>query len=160
MGNYTLREGVDTEHLDPDFRDKKVDPWLKSLPFDTVIYSAFRSHERQKELNDAYNAWLRYSAGDGPKVPYANPANKPGTSAHEFGFAVDVHPSPETKENWKKLHDTCGAYGLVMDKPREVWHAQQVGWVVPSEKPVDPTPEPEVVPSIQMPPDDAAGHSN
>jgi LAS superfamily LD-carboxypeptidase LdcB len=74
--------------------------------------SAYRSYTQQSAL---YGAFL---AGVGA------PANPPGTSAHEYGTAVDVQ-TPEmrsvidqigSKYGWAKIH-----------APHEWWHVDYLG---------------------------------
>jgi LysM repeat protein len=74
--------------------------------------SAYRTHEQQSELYDAF------LAGHGA------PANPPGTSSHELGTAVDVE-SPEMR--W--VIDQIGwKYGWgKVNGPGEWWHVDYLG---------------------------------
>lgn len=92
-------------------------------PLDVI--AGFRSYEEQLRL---YNLWL---AGKG------NPAAKPGTSWHEFGFAVDAR-GPQS--NWPELMQDyikpptgqrLNVYGLCLPlwagaSTHEWWHIQPI----------------------------------
>jgi hypothetical protein len=63
---------------------------LNSDPACWYVLEGMRSMERSAQLYAAYQAWLAYKAGHGPQVPPAPRAAPPGSSAHNYGFAVDV----------------------------------------------------------------------
>lgn len=80
-----------------------------------IVNSAVRSKEKQKSL---WMAWLSGKLG-------ANPANAPGTSLHEKGYALDVKPSQV--EEMAKL-GLLGKYGFErINKPGEAQHIQMAG---------------------------------
>lgn len=112
MGKYiTVNKDVDLAGLTPDFRIK-IDRWLTSLPFDTIIYSGYRSLAEQKALRDAYESGKRKAV-----------ANKPGYSAHNWGLAIDVHPVSLKDKDYETMLTTSKAHGLKRDS-KERWHFQ------------------------------------
>lgn len=89
-----------------------------------AVLSGARSHARQQQL------WDDYQAGRG------NPANRPGTSWHEFDESVPWPPSDGEASAlvggpWAVAVDFStpyphGAPGLCWPIPGEPWHAQPV----------------------------------
>jgi hypothetical protein len=74
------------------------------------IESAYRSSSNQQRLYDLF------IAGKG------NPANKPGTSKHETGFAVDIACNPlDSIRRAKAIYD-AGLYTPYL--PKEPWHVE------------------------------------
>lgn len=71
------RPKVDPAQLFPEFRDA-LDRFLAGSPFVWYVVSGYRSLEEQAKLWDAYR--LRGGAKAAP----------PGSSAHNYGLAVDV----------------------------------------------------------------------
>ncbi len=72
--------------------------------------SAYRTYEQQAML------YQQYLDGVGA------PANPPGTSAHEFGIAVDL-PDPAMRDVVDQIGAAYGWYGIVS----EWWHVQYGG---------------------------------
>lgn len=105
------------EHLHPVWADRVA---AACRQYGTTVYSGARSTERQAELSACYQQWLIdrvcHCAGG------CNPANRPGTSWHEYGanlaggqyaLAVDfAEPYPH------------GAPGIIFPIPGEPWHGQ------------------------------------
>jgi LAS superfamily LD-carboxypeptidase LdcB len=82
---------VDKALLEPQLV-KDVDKLLSGSEFEWVVTEGFRSIERSNELFKAYKE------GRGPR------AARGGTSAHNFGLAVDVYPDdtarPGIQPDW------------------------------------------------------------
>ncbi len=102
------------EFLHPVFRDRV-------LATGADVVSGARSHERQQQL------WDDYQAGRG------NPANRPGTSWHEYDESVAWPPADGQSAlvggPWAMAVDFAepyphGAEGLCFPIPGEPWHAQ------------------------------------
>lgn len=109
-------DGVNTELR------QRVELLLKALPT-AYVSSAYRSKAEQQRL---YDGWV---AG----LPGFAPANRPGTSQHELGLAVDVACPYEL--NLKRA--TLGAlYGLYTPHSTEPWHFE----LYPLRKPLQQSP--------------------
>jgi|GEM_PF-3840660 GH24 family phage-related lysozyme (muramidase) len=112
---------VDLEHLHPTFR-ARVDRALAAFP-GLDVYSAGRSTQRQAELRRGWEL----------RLPGYNPANKPGTSWHEYGegipggrwaLAVDFDTSGRSGAALRSLRARASEFGLCFPVPDEEWHAQ------------------------------------
>jgi len=123
---------ADLDHLAPTLR-ASVEAGIAAMPY-LWVESGARSHARQQQL---YNDYL---AGRG------NPANRPGTSNHEYdetstwpitdaeneatslaggcwALAVDFGaPGADFAE----LHARAAEFGLVFPLSREPWHGQPI----------------------------------
>lgn len=110
------KPGMSFDGLDADFLNKKLLPFIRVLPFDTVITSAFRSMEQQAELR------RQYEAGERSAV-----ANKPGFSAHNWGLGVDIHPVSGKDADYNTMLELSKKYGLKRDA-KERWHFQDDGF--------------------------------
>ncbi len=98
--------------LDEEFADLLVDVFsaLAEEGIQVVINSAWRSPQRQAAL------FRQFGPGR---------VAKPGGSFHEFGFAVDISISPDTKNAWIRVGQVVEAFGLRWGgrfKVREPWH--------------------------------------
>tara|TARA_R110000787_G_scaffold4185_9_gene16193 strand:+ start:8038 stop:9489 length:1452 start_codon:yes stop_codon:yes gene_type:complete len=78
------------------------------------VTSAFRTYDEQSALFEDYDNGL----GDG------NLAAPPGTSNHEFGFAVDLTMAGVSTEIKEWFHDQAPAYGLAFPVGGEDWHIE------------------------------------
>lgn len=78
-----------------------------------VIWSGFRTYERQAEL------YKRWRAGEG------NLAAKPGYSNHQSGRALDLMVDDEQVYNW--LVKNARRYGFMRTVKGEPWHWEYVG---------------------------------
>lgn len=106
---------ADLEHLHPVFRERV-------LATGVGLASGARSHARQQQL------WNDFQAGRG------NPANRPGTSWHEYDESVEWPPADGDASSlvggpWALAVDFAqpyphGADGLCWPIPGEPWHAQ------------------------------------
>lgn len=110
------KPGISFDGLDADFLNNKLRPFIKALPFDTVITSTFRSLEQQAELR------RQYEAGERSAV-----ANKPGFSAHNWGLGVDIHPVSGKDADYDTMLELSKKFGLKRDA-RERWHFQDDGF--------------------------------
>ena len=88
--------------------------YLDAHGISTRVTSGKRSYRRQKELHELY------LAGRGA------PANRPGTSAHEFGMAADI--TPDRNSDYVHLHGVWRWLGLAVPYPREPWHVEVPNW--------------------------------
>jgi LAS superfamily LD-carboxypeptidase LdcB len=79
-----------------------------------VVWSGFRSNERQKEL---YDDW---------KAGYGNPAAKPGYSNHQSGRAIDINLLGVPPETYAWLLKHAGRFGFKRTVPKEPWHWELV----------------------------------
>lgn len=77
--------------------------WANQFGIDPVVTSAHRSWHEQAELRRRYEAGLSRF-----------PANRPGDSAHNFGFAWDsvlpdrVRDNPAWEDWWEKVREFYG----------------------------------------------------
>jgi GH24 family phage-related lysozyme (muramidase) len=104
------------EWLHPVFRDR-LDRLYDQVPFTNK--SGGRSRQRQAEL---YND---FKAGRG------NPANRPGTSWHEYdedgstlAQAADIHPKPG--KSYAQMQAVAKNLGLHFPVSKEDWHVQPI----------------------------------
>jgi hypothetical protein len=108
--------------LKTDFLNNKVLPFITALPFDTIVYSTYRSIEKQTAMYNEYQKQLAlYNAGkikDKPSV-----VNRPGNSAHNYGLAIDIHPISMLYKDYDTMLSVSKTLGLVRDKS-ERWHFQ------------------------------------
>lgn len=88
-----------------------------------VITSVFRSSQEQAQLYDAYVESLRRGVFRTPGQPQY-PANRPGDSAHNFGFAWDSWVPEHQQETWNAIRRWVGWDVLAND----LIHAQLPGW--------------------------------
>ncbi|HEY5938144.1 MAG TPA: D-alanyl-D-alanine carboxypeptidase family protein [Kofleriaceae bacterium] len=72
------------------------------------VWSGFRTHERQKQL---YQAW---------RAGYGNPAAKPGFSNHQSGRALDLVIRDEQIAAW--LATNAQRFGFRRTVANEPWH--------------------------------------
>ena len=72
------------------------------------VWSGFRTHERQKQL---YQAW---------RAGYGNPAAKPGYSNHQSGRALDLVIRDEQIAAW--LATNAQRFGFRRTVANEPWH--------------------------------------
>lgn len=79
-----------------------------------TVTSGKRSSQEQRRLYELFKA------GKG------HPANAPGTSAHEFGLAVDV--AADDPRWYPSLHSLWRALGLAVPYSREPWHVEVPNW--------------------------------
>lgn len=103
----TLTNVPGLDHLHPTFAARVANACRAR---GTTVYSGARSTEAQAEL------WRRYQAGTG------NPANRPGTSWHEYGDGLVGGP-------WAMAVDFSEPYphgepGLIFPVAGEPWHGQ------------------------------------
>lgn len=75
-----------------------------------VVWSGFRSHERQAEL---YAEW---------KAGYGNPAARPGYSNHQSGRALDINLLGVPPETFAWLTKNATRFGFRRTVPKEPWH--------------------------------------
>lgn len=75
-----------------------------------VVWSGFRSNERQQEL---YDAW---------KAGYGNPAARPGYSNHQSGRALDINLLGVPPETYAWLIKNAARFGFKRTVPKEPWH--------------------------------------
>lgn len=87
--------------------------WANHFKIPTTVTSTFRSFEEQDRLRK------RFLAGNAPF-----PANRPGDSSHNFGFAWDAHVNPRDQEDFDFLRRWAGFEVLEND----IIHAQVPGW--------------------------------
>jgi hypothetical protein len=106
------KSGMSFAGMDTGFLNNKLLPFIKALPFDTLITSTFRSLEEQAELR------RQYEAGERKAV-----ANKPGYSAHNWGLGVDIHPVSGKDADYDKMLEVSKKFGLKRDA-KERWHFQ------------------------------------
>jgi LAS superfamily LD-carboxypeptidase LdcB len=78
-----------------------------------VVYSGFRTYERQAEL------YQHYRRGHG------NLAAKPGHSNHQSGRALDLMIDSERTYDWLKKH--ARRFGFLRTVKSEPWHWEYVG---------------------------------
>lgn len=115
-GKWLVWEKNLHHNIDPVFMGRLA-AFAKAQGKKLTIVSAFRTREKQEELYRAYH--------DGS----GNPANRPGTSWHEFGGAVDVGTwARDVKESVYKK------FGLCKPVDREDWHIQPVETVSKTDK--------------------------
>jgi hypothetical protein len=133
MGTIQVADrSVDLAGLDREFYYKKVLPWTSQLPFDTIATSGYRSIERQKAMRAEYEiklaAWYKkWSGKETTSAALAEkPAvvNKPGSSSHNYGLGIDIHPADYTADHYEEMNRTAPAYGLRRDA-NEKWHFQE-----------------------------------
>lgn len=115
--------GPDLDNLDPDFL-RDVRALLAACEAHAATYkiiSGYRSLDEQAALYRAYKA-------GGPR------AAAPGTSAHNFGLAVDVARMVDGKADWlpgdyATLADLAPRYGLeTLAALKDFGHVQRIGW--------------------------------
>lgn len=106
MGKLIVESQADVRNLKPAFWSQ-VQRAVAAHRCGVRIVSAWRSYAKQAYL------YALFKAGIG------NPANPPGTSTHEKGLAVDAHPEDG---NYAALNDTMRQFGIIGDKPAELWH--------------------------------------
>lgn len=75
-----------------------------------VVWSGFRSHERQAEL---YAEW---------KAGHGNPAARPGYSNHQSGRALDINLLGVPPETYAWLLENASRFGFRRTVPKEPWH--------------------------------------
>lgn len=75
------------------------------------VSSGFRSKVEQQRLFDGY----------AKRLPGFAPANRPGTSKHEIGFAVDVAAMSNDESTRKRITGECGLHTPIRGEP---WHME------------------------------------
>jgi len=87
------------------------------------VTSVFRGWVAQKRLRDRFE--LCVARGQfGRPGPCRWPANRPGDSAHNFGFAYDSVTEPRFQRWWDHVREVAGFEVLPNDPP----HAQLPSW--------------------------------
>lgn len=101
--------------LDPRVRERAelALSWAKYYGLTVTITSGYRSWAEQERL---YKAFLAGSS--------KWPANRPGDSAHQFGFAWDSHVPDSQQWTWDYLRRHAGFEVLAHD----IIHAQVPNW--------------------------------
>lgn len=88
-----------------------------------TVTSGFRSWDDQQRLWTNYQQCL--STGNmGRTSDCMYPANRPGDSAHNFGFAWDSSVPPEWQPAWDYIRRYAGFEVL----PNDIVHAQVPNW--------------------------------
>lgn len=102
----------------------------RRLGYSLKVRSGYRTYDRQKELWEE----RAETAGGGSKL-----VQKPGTSEHQTGLAVDVNVSGKTKRDvlYAWLKENSYKYGFILRYPQgkeditgigyEPWHFRYVG---------------------------------
>jgi peptidoglycan L-alanyl-D-glutamate endopeptidase CwlK len=122
----------------------RVRPWLaacRDAKLDPLVYCTYRSREEQAKLYAIGRT--RMGADPSPSRPMGRTVTnaKPGTSAHNYGLALDFVPLLYGKAQWKapsELYDKCInlaiRHGLesLRDSPKfkEYAHLQFPNWKV------------------------------
>lgn len=109
MGQYFIN-GADVNNLNQDFW-YRCQQAIATFPFDVYINSGYRSLTYQEELKELY----------------PNLANNPLESAHNFGLAIDVTPSPKNDENYIYMKNAFPNFGI-RGISSERWHFQDMSW--------------------------------
>lgn len=87
-----------------------------------TVTSVRRSWQRQQELREK---WESCVARGEPTPPCAYPANRPGDSAHNYGWAWDsVIDPPEAMDWWVRVRE---AFGWRVP-PNDLIHAEVPDW--------------------------------
>ena len=121
MGKYIFQQGVNFDGMNKSFLEKNVLPFLAACP-DTIIYSCYRSPEKQAQMRLEYEKKLAdYNSGKTSVKPSA--VNRPYFSAHNYGIAIDVHPVSLSDTDYAKMQALAVNYGLKRDSI-ERWHFQ------------------------------------
>jgi len=125
-GHTSSPEGIDG--LDPVFRDQVaslIAAANREFGGSMVIYSGYRSIERQRQLYEA--ALARYGSEREARRWVA----PPGASMHNFGLAVDLRHNGARIEygqpisNWMTAN--LARFGLVRPLSNEGWHVEPIG---------------------------------
>ncbi|PTX52484.1 D-alanyl-D-alanine carboxypeptidase-like protein [Gemmobacter caeni] len=125
-GHTSSPEGIDG--LDPVFRDQVaglIAAANREFGGSMVIYSGYRSIERQRQLYEA--ALARYGSEREARRWVA----PPGASMHNFGLAVDLRHNGGRIEygqpisNWMTAN--LARFGLVRPLSNEGWHVEPIG---------------------------------
>jgi hypothetical protein len=97
--------------------------WADYYDVPITITSGARSWANQTRLRRNYEACL--ARGDFKKTPECQwPANRPGDSAHNYGWAWDSTTSPEYQQWWNAVREMAG-----FDVPaNDVIHAEVPDW--------------------------------
>ncbi len=85
-----------------------------------TLTSGKRSSQKQADL---YDAWREGRS--------ALPANRPGTSAHEFGLALDYSvgtPYPQNKRLWEMYWQIARSVGFHALGPSDAVHIEVPNW--------------------------------
>lgn len=97
--------------------------WAEYYGVPVTVTSGFRSWDDQQRLYTNYVECLR--TGDYGKTPDCMyPANRPGDSAHNFGWAWDSWVPPEYQSWWDSVRKAAG-FQLF---PNDPVHAQVPNW--------------------------------
>ena len=104
---------LDFAKMDPRVREAMFAAlaWAKYYGLNVTVTSGHRDTKKQTQLRKQYEACL----ARGEKVRKSNPnpacrypANRPGTSAHEFGFAFDSWVPDAQMPTWIQLRRALG----------------------------------------------------
>jgi len=88
------------------------------------VTSVFRGRAEQKRLRDRFERCVA-EGRFGQPGPCRWPANRPGDSAHNFGFAWDSSIEPRFQEWWNQVRELAGFEVL---RRRDEPHAQLPNW--------------------------------
>lgn len=123
MGKFIFQNSeLSFKGMNTDSLNNKFLPFIKALPFDVVIYSTFRDIEKQTKL---YNEYLKKLADYNNGIIKEKPSvvNRPGNSAHNWGYAVDMHPVSMKDSDYDIMLLKSKEFDLKRDK-NERWHFQ------------------------------------
>lgn len=101
--------------------------WARYAGIPVTVTSVWRSSQRQAELRAQYEGCLARGQRVYPGNPDARcryPANKPGDSSHEFGFAWDSDVPDQWMPTWIAMRRYLG--WTVPDN--DPVHAEVPGW--------------------------------
>lgn len=137
---WSSQQDINISWLHPDIRKNVTDIMNKlsnTYHINTSIKSGWRSTESQKKLygkGKTVNTLLSagYTTEDAnkyskPNDPHAKDCALPGTSAHEWGLAMDLWPAGTNDANdsrFATIAEVCKQYGFTGD--RDPWHWQKL----------------------------------
>jgi len=97
--------------------------WADHFSVPVTITSGFRSFAEQADLRRNFEACV--ARGDFGKTARCRfPANRPGDSSHNHGFAWDSVTDPEFQAWWTLVRQMAGFEVL----PNDIVHAQVPNW--------------------------------
>jgi hypothetical protein len=143
---YSPAEDKKIMWLHPSIRNNVIDIYneLSAQGINVVMKAGLRSNEKQKEIfgrGRTADILMKVGYTKEDSIKYAMPDYKypppevaiPGTSAHEYGFAMDIHPIDATgpaDPKYDKIGIVVKKYGFAWggdwsDKKKEKWHCQK-----------------------------------